>query len=174
MATVTIGPNPRGIAVNPKTNLIYASFLGNSTVKGGVDVINGATNRVVSRITVGNGPRGVAVNPVTKRVCVANQADSTVSVIIGDKVLDTIPLGSSLGPFDVAVNPKTNRVYVANIGIGSPAKTDGGLPMSVIDGRTDSVIASVPVGFFPSAVAVNPTTNRIYVTSLSSNVAGLW
>ena len=54
------------------------------------------------------------------------------------------------------MNPATNRVYVANPGDGS---------VTVIDGASDTVIASVKTGSYPQAIAVNPETNRIYVAN---------
>ena len=72
-----------------------------------------------------------------------------------------IPVGS--GPWGIGANPATNRVYVAN----QDADT-----VSVIDGATDTVIATVNVGSSPACVGVNPATNRIYVANyLSNNVS---
>jgi YVTN family beta-propeller protein len=64
----------------------------------------------------------------------------------------------------VAVNPKTNTIYVANS--FSPS-------VSVISGRTDTVTATIPAGFFagPYGVAVNPKTNTVYVTGLGSKLS---
>ncbi|MGW8428860.1 YncE family protein [Peribacillus simplex] len=42
--------------------------------------------------------------------------------------------------------------------------------VSVIDGNTNSVIATVFAGGGPIAVGVNPTTNRIYVASRMANI----
>ena len=69
-------------------------------------------------------------------------------------VIATIPVGTSprLG---VGVNSATNRIYVVNV---------GGNNVSVIDGATNAVDATVPVGSGPVGVGVNPATNRIYVT----------
>ena len=52
----------------------------------------------------------------------------------------------------------TDRVYVAN-------HTDG--TVSVIDGATDAVIATFPVGNAGSNVwlGVNPSTDRLYVSN---------
>ena len=60
-------------------------------------------------------------------------------------------------PNAVAVNPKTNKVYVTN----KKSNT-----VSVIDGKTNKVIATVKVGPEPNAVRVNPLTNKIYVACL--------
>jgi YVTN family beta-propeller protein len=53
-------------------------------------------------------------------------------------------------PIAVAVNPSTNQIYVANYGSGT---------VSVINGATNTVIATVTVGNEPDAVALNPSTN---------------
>ena len=37
-----------------------------------------------------------------------------------------------------------------------------------IDGTTNTVVATVPVGPYPSGVAVNPTTNLIYAANQGS------
>jgi len=62
-------------------------------------------------------------------------------------------------PQGVAVNAKMNRVYVANWQSSS---------LTVIDGSTDKIIASIPVVQRPDGVAVNPTTNQTYVASYNS------
>jgi len=38
--------------------------------------------------------------------------------------------------------------------------------VSVINGATDKVIATVRVGYDPLSVAVNPSTNTVYVANL--------
>ena len=50
-------------------------------------------------------------------------------------------------PRSVAVNMNTNRIYTAN----QDSDT-----VSVIDGDTNAVVATVPVGSYPWGVAVNP------------------
>jgi len=65
------------------------------------------------------------------------------------------------GPVAIAVNAAKNRIYVANSEAGS---------VSVIDGKNDSVIATLSVGPRPYVVAVNPATNHIYVSNTFSNL----
>ena len=69
---------------------------------------------VITTIPVGNSPTGVGVNQLTNRIYVANNGDSTVSVVDGNTntVVATIPVADH--PVGVAVNPTTNLVYVAN------------------------------------------------------------
>jgi YVTN family beta-propeller protein len=54
------------VAVNPKTNTIYATGPFNT-----VPVINGQTNTVTATIPTSATPEGVAVNPKTNTVYVA-------------------------------------------------------------------------------------------------------
>ena len=84
VATVTVGNNPQGVAVNPSTNRIYVvnAFFDNT-----VSVIDGATNTVVATVPVGNSPWDVAVNPSTNRIYVANAVD-----FAGTGGLDVDPL----------------------------------------------------------------------------------
>ena len=108
-----VGSEPRGIAANPNTDMIYVA----NNVNGTVSVIDGKTNKVVGNMTVGSSPEGVAVNPVTDRVYVANSGSNGISIIDGktNKVVDNIT-GGGISPKGVAVNPETNMVYVANSG----------------------------------------------------------
>jgi YVTN family beta-propeller protein len=62
------------------------------------------------------------------------------------------------------VNPTRNRIYVANAGSNT---------VSVIDGTTNTVVATVTVGTTPFGVAANPVTNRIYVTNAGSNTVSV-
>ncbi len=53
---------PRGIVVNPYTDMVYAITASADTVTA----INGVTNAVTA-IKVGSGPKALAINPVTTR-----------------------------------------------------------------------------------------------------------
>jgi YVTN family beta-propeller protein len=64
-------------------------------------------------------------------------------------------------PTSVAVNPRTNRIYVAN---------SGSLNVTVVDGTTKEVVATVPVATRPHSIAVNQRSSRIYVTTAESSI----
>jgi len=75
----------------------------------------------------------------------------------------TIGVGSS--PYGIAVNTNTNRIYVLNGGSNT---------VSVIDGATHSVMATVGVGYRPFwQVAVNPATNQVYVPNNGSGTVSV-
>ena len=65
----------------------------------------------------------------------------------------------------IALNNQTNKIYVANAGSNT---------VSVIDGKTDSVIGNATkVGMHPTDIAVNPNTNKIYVANAGSNTVSV-
>jgi YVTN family beta-propeller protein len=111
-------------------------------------------NPIFSAIGVGLKPGAIAVNSAMDKVYVSNGGSSSVSVIDGssDRVVVTIPTGNDT--FGIAANPNTSKVYVANSGA-----------ISVIDSSSNTVIKSIKgVGTLPSFVAINPQTNKVYVT----------
>jgi len=138
---------PHGLAVNPTTNRVYVAH---STSSGGgalLSTIDGATNAVISTLSIPNFSAGVQVNPNTNRIYISiGHTGSMVGVVDGatNKLITVISLASFFSPPpNVVVNPTTNRIYA------------GG---QVIDGATNTVVASIPV----DPLAVNTTTNRIY------------
>jgi YVTN family beta-propeller protein len=117
--------------------------------------------RVIATIAVGNRPIYLAVDPTTNRIYVSNQADDTVSVIDGtsNTVLAVVNVGHF--PNGIAVNPKTNTIYVANLTSGT---------LSIINGTTLTT-STLWLGPNPAKVAVNTSTNRVYVTLENQNGA---
>ncbi|MFL6210140.1 MAG: hypothetical protein ACJ74W_14895 [Pyrinomonadaceae bacterium] len=130
---------------------LLAAFLF-SLIAGAAPV--GRAQSVITTIPVGTNPFAPAVNTTTNKIYVANAGSSSVSVINGatNTVITTIT-GVGNQPTDVAVNSVTNKVYVA-------AQTG----VTVIDGATDTVAKTLPLGF-TFRLAVNPVTNRVYVST---------
>lgn len=89
---------------------------------------------------------GVLLLTLTLCLSVPASAVTVRSIAVGDF------------PIAVAINPTTNRIYAANYGSASDS-------VSVIDGNTNTVIATVPVGSGPFALDVNPSTNMVYVAN---------
>ena len=61
---------------------------------------------------------------------------------------------------DIILDEARGKVYVTNSGDGT---------VSVLDGASNTLVATVTVGTTPLGVAVNPLTNRIYVANNGSN-----
>ncbi len=167
LATVPVGADPTGVAVDAAAHAVYVTNQGDDTVS----VIDGTALRVVATIKVGRSPAAVAVDAKLRRVFVANQDDRSVSVIDAttNQVVDTIATGAR--PSDLAVDPATDRVYVADgddVRSGNPSGT-----VRAVDGRTGRVVATAAVGGLGSVVdglAVDPSANAVFVPyALRSN-----
>lgn len=65
--------------------------------------------------------------------------------------------------YAVATNDATNTAYTASYSDGT---------LNIIDGATNVVTATVPVGPLPYALAVNPTTNVVYTANRGDNTVG--
>lgn len=140
-------------AINPITNKVYfVDEFANS-----VTVLNAATNTTTA-IPVGPRPQFIVVNPATNRVYVNNAGNATITVI--DGATDTnltptpLPVGSQ-GP--MAVNPLTNMVYIVRMtGLGTDEVT-------YFNAANNTWYTIATESFQPTAVAVNPATNTLYV-----------
>jgi YVTN family beta-propeller protein len=104
---------------------------------------------------------GVALNRVTRRLYLRTYQD-TVRVLHLDtkELLAEVPVGpgtisefANVAPRQLAVNENTNRVYVPSL-LGA---------IDVIDGSTNTVVATINVGGVLRGVAASPN-GRIYVT----------
>ena len=102
-------------------------------------------------------------------VLLAATLPTTAAASEGPAVIATISLGPNVDAtaFALAVNPNTNKTYVTP-GL-EPLGCESHI-VSVIDNRTNTVLAPIMVGLSPFGVAVNPTTNKIYVANAGGAV----
>jgi YVTN family beta-propeller protein len=163
MATILVGGFPEGVAITPDgadrygrddrhQSLAYVTNQLDNTVS----VIDTASNTVVATIPGSYGPEGIAITPDGSRAYVGNGEVNTVSVIdtANNTVAATIPVRT--GPIGVAITrDETDRyerdghrhqtlAYVTNFVDNT---------VSVIDTASNKVVATIPVGEFPGAVA---------------------
>jgi YVTN family beta-propeller protein len=114
-ATIPIGDNPVGVAINPDGSVVYVIHYptNSGTDTGIVSVIDAATNAIRATIAVGV-PGGVAVSLNGSTVYVTNYLSDTVSMIDSTTTMvrATIPVGG--GPLGIAVRPDSGAVYVAD------------------------------------------------------------
>jgi YVTN family beta-propeller protein len=135
VTSIPLRSDLNAIAINPNTNLVYVT-----TTNDTMYVINGSTNKVVSRVLVGPSPNDVAVNPTTNAVYVTN-ADGTLSVINGStykELVSNLKIGAD--PAAISLNPKTNMIYVTHPSSGT---------ISVINGTTNTVVDGVSFNVNP-------------------------
>ena len=137
--TAIVGKGSYSIALSAATDTVYAANLGGQFSGDTVSVVNGATCNA-------NDQAGCAHPAATVKV--------------------------GLAPFGLTVNDSTHTVYVAN-------NADGNLPgtLSLINDATCNAsdtagcgrhMPTVVVGRSPRLIAINPTTDTIYVTDHSS------
>jgi YVTN family beta-propeller protein len=108
-----------------------------------------------------NAPGGALTFGVGDAGTSDNTGNYTVEIATLDtaSVIGTIPVGTE--PVGLAANPNTNRVYVTNYGSDN---------VFVIDGQTDTVVATIPVGVRPHVgVGISRSTGYVYVTNNGSN-----
>jgi YVTN family beta-propeller protein len=190
--TIDVGSSPFfGLALDRRTDTLYVTNVVDKTVS----VINTATcNAHVSwgcgqsppTVATGNAPLPVALDQATNTLYVANQGDDTVSVINAATCNAQNPSGCNQtppainvndSPYGLAVDEHTDTVYVANTGneIFNTGYANLVSSVSVINGAAcnathhagcSNTPTSVPVGGFPWDVAVDPTTDAVYVTSI--------
>src|SRR5882724_3313455 len=86
---------------------------------------------------------------------------ASIALIIGpvcraQTIITTVSDVLIKNPLWVAVNPGNNRIYIAN---------ENSHILTVLDGATNTVSASVSAGTSPQAMVINPGTNKIYESS---------
>ena len=186
---VPLGSSPLAVTVDEATDTIYVLNPGTPAT---VSVIDGATcnamitsgcGNVPPTVTVGNGGgvAGIAVNTATDTIYVADTADDTISAIDGATCNASDTTGCNQSPPHVAVgrpgfggiavDPASDLVYATN-GLDDT--------VSVIDGATcnatqtsdcDQTPPTVPGGGGPSAAAVNPNDDTVYVVDSGAATA---
>jgi DNA-binding beta-propeller fold protein YncE len=147
-----------------------------AAVAAALFVAIGNAQSVKGSVALSSVPEGIAVNFFTNKIYVAIPSfggpNDTLSVIDGgtDAVTHTIsipPVG-----YQVAVNALTDRVYVG--GCYTDASGNNHCEVAVVDGRNNKVIRVIPVtttvGNGIQGLAVNPITDKIYVSNASDNV----
>jgi large repetitive protein len=167
-ATIPVGVDPRSIAVDPDTGMVYVD----NSHDDSVSVINGATNSVTATITgltsrATDSINGVAVDPVTDMVYVGIYEGGGISGVAAINGLTNTVTGTITGsggyPESVAVDPATNTVYEA-CGSFLP------YTLLVINAATNSLSSTIPQPDTPEAIAVDPATDMFYVANYGETV----
>ncbi len=173
LATVPSGgTSPGDVAVNPVDNLVYVANFSS----GELSILRGEPPFAPVGLPIGIGgyATGVAYDSNGNVVFVADDANAVVKAYLAVDPFNA--LGATTGtvpkPVKVDVNPNNNRIYVTSL-VPSPFQSS----VAVFDGTAPNFpfVASLPqppcapgfpAGSGPYGVAVNPTTNQIYVTDM--------
>ncbi|MHB8578076.1 MAG: YncE family protein [Dehalococcoidia bacterium] len=161
-ATPTQTSGPDGVLVIPELNQLWAGD-GDSTVK----VVDLATGTIIATVSTGGQKRAdeLAYDPIDNCVIIANDDDT-----IGSVVATITQVG---GSDELWYNPTDNHYYVATSGMTSDGTSKGTLTpvIGIIDAGSNQWIQNVPTIRGAHSVAVDPTTNHIYVPMANVGIA---
>jgi YVTN family beta-propeller protein len=147
------------IIINAAVNKAYVANFGEDSVT--VFDCAGIMPVFLKKISTSDGPIRLVSDPGAKRVYVCHSEGSWATAI--DCSTNTAVLMTQVGTnsLNMAMNPVTGKLYVANNNVRNTLK--------IVDwrngGARDSIILSHP----PKLVALNPATNKVYVTYEAGN-----
>ena len=176
--TIGVGDNPSAIAVDSTSNRIYVTDFGGDSndgicqtcycpgINGSLTVIDGETEAAT---TTGfsyayQNPFDLAVNP-------ANHSLYVVSRVFPNPTNPTCGYGGQVDAIDMATLTQTNTTYVGRavewerVAVNeqtSNVYVTSDDTFTVLDG-TGNVLATITLPAHPTALAVNTSTNKIYV-----------
>lgn len=155
-AALALGGRPHGVAVAANGTFYISRIDADSVTRGHVDSIGQA---FTGSAPVGSTPAHVALTPDGQRAFTANQFGNTVSVVAvpGNVHMAEIPLSD--GGFNLLVSPDGGRLY---------ATTAAGV-LHVIALSTLTVTDTINVGSAANGLAIDATTQRVYVSSIFAN-----
>ena len=178
VANISFGgtPGAPGSSVyDPANGDIYVTDTGSNNVS----VVNGTRYTLVATIPVGDFPVGISTNGSGAQLYVANYDDGSISIISlpsrlvinsftasaswSNSVVASVPVG--IGPYAVAYDSGKGEVFVANDNATVFLGYSGNGNVSVISDATNTVVATVPVGYDPSGVAYDSGKGEVFVTS---------
>jgi YVTN family beta-propeller protein len=152
-ATLTLGNNTEGIAIDPALAKAYVTNFNDGTVS----VVDITTLTVQATIPVGTNPRRIIADAATHLVYLTNSTTpGAVTVIDGNTNGIVAVIGVGNDPRGITSNFFIGEVYVAN---------NASNTISVISTASNTVIATIPVGKSPSAPTSNDILRKLYVTN---------
>jgi DNA-binding beta-propeller fold protein YncE len=161
IATLTLGKQPSGMAINAAGTLALVANRGDGTLS--VLSIAGKEVKVTDTVSVGAGTdqvSAVAITPDGKRALAAKSAANKIALLAidGGKVTyDKLDLPAGIYPYNIAVTPNGKLALTADTGNGGSA--DGNVDtVSVIDLEANPVrvIDHITVGDQPEGFAISP------------------
>lgn len=161
--TIKVSPVPYRVALDPTTSTAYVLHTNNT-----VSILQGAhlsnTVQFPQKTLSSSGP--IVVQPRSGRVYVFDSLYHLIRVVEPNGTFTTIQSSdfsfySERRGQGAIANPVTGYVYAINL--WDRKENDQAIGGSVLVITGTEIIARVPVGRFPSAIAVNPVNGWIYV-----------
>ena len=161
--TISLPPYPLSVAVDSRSNRIYvADFLCGC---GEISVVDGATNELIDAILL---PRSSMVEGVA--LDLKHQVAYATDENSGFYVID-LASGEILGEVGNLDNPnEVNAIPGTTVAVEPDTGSDHAV---FIDASMLGIKKRVRVGKFPTGVAVNPRTRRVYVANRQDNTVSV-
>ena len=148
-------------------NKLYTADVGWDLSGRTLTVIDCSTRTAVSSVQVSYNPFRLCYNSVSNKLYCLTTSNPDLHVVdcSSDSVVAQPPTGP-YSPTDIVWASATNEVYVANGGnIGNWDTT-----VTVVDGVTDDVVATIPVGRLPSVLCYNSVEGKVYCASTGGRI----
>jgi len=157
------------LAVDERRGRLYLAPYSESSSLGSVTTLDAASGHLVATTPVGKLPMAIAVDHTGGRVFVLTSSDHAVTALDAatGRYLATLPVGYA--PVAIAADERSGRIFVVNSNVGFGGSVLGSGSVTILDGRAARPLATVPVGFLPDSLAVDPSTGQalILISGLS-------
>lgn len=177
IAMIAVGLNSCSTATNPSSNstsFLWVATVGDQMVRSySVDLTRGTVAQTGDAIATGVQPQAMAITPDGQNLFIANSGDNTISAysVNSDGTLKSAGTTPSPGalPIALAMDPTGKILFAAEENSGDIAVfTVSSTSLTLVGAFPTQTVAS-PVISNPTAIAVSPTGNFLYVTNSATN-----
>lgn len=184
-AQIQVGAYGFAAVFDPLTKTVYLE----NNLSTSVSVVNGATCNALNHsgcnqkppiLATGHAPAPFGYNPVTQTLYVSAQDTNFAWVLDGSKCNATRTEGctkqapttnTGTGPSGLDLNPNTKTLYVANQSGNSVSVIDAAVCNEQQLGGCNQTWPTVGIGANTFRVAVNKTTNTVYVANFNGTLS---
>jgi YVTN family beta-propeller protein len=163
--TISVGAFPLNIEVDPATDKVYVANVGSNAFS--VTVItpgsSGFTTDIISLGAGGTGSGAMAIDSFSN-VYMGNKT-TNVNIIAAQNTVTSLNVLQGQAIASIASDNSTGLTCVVTSG-GSSAPGNA----VFIQGATKSIVASLPIGIAPGAVAADPARGEFYVATGGNTV----
>lgn len=164
--TITLPMRAYALALVPQKNELYVSGFGATSIA----VVDLSTGQVTATISAGSNPLGLVPSADGSHVYgtvsgddVVISIDTTQHAIVGSEAVGEPSIAGSNGkplpassPTGIALDSATNKLYVTRAADNA---------VEVLDASTLKVLGSIPVGWYPTGVALAQSGTELVVTN---------